>query len=270
MPADPLLLEFAAREPRELAQVLAGASAGEVAELIGQLPPALAGSVAARLPGRQASRLLHELPPGDLAALLTSAAHEHAIALVSLMSITEYQPIVEAANAAQYQQLSRLFDLPSRTLAAFASPEFIRVHADASCQAFKAELEAQEGLDPVPIYVVDDRGLYLGEVMPHSLLAKLPQRARLRSLAQPVAPLSERMNMAPALKAEEWRTRPALPIVDAAGHLLGVVNHQTLLAHAQDEGRKSSDLTQSLLDVAMRLIDFYEYCLRWVIRGRRP
>ena len=272
MQADPLLLDFAAREPRELAAVLAGWGPDEVASLLAPLPPELAGSLAARLPSRQSLRLMRELPPEGLAGILAGAAHEHALALVSLLSVADYQPIMAAASSVQAKQLSRLFDLPSRMLSAFASPEFIRVDGDTGCQAFKAELEAeeqaQEAAETLPIYVVDERGAYLGEVMPQALLARLPKRQRLRDIAEPVAPLSERMNVNAALKVEAWRRRPALPVVDTANRLLGVVNHQTLLSHAQAEGRRSSDLTQSILDVAMRLIDLYEYCVRLLVRGR--
>ncbi|MGI9228243.1 MAG: magnesium transporter MgtE N-terminal domain-containing protein [Gammaproteobacteria bacterium] len=270
MSTDPILLAYASDRPREVARLLAAARPAEIAELLDQLPAKIAASLIVHLPTRQASRLLKDLKPATIAKLLTSARHEDSVALVSQLPVTRYPTLLNAADGRQQQRaLKHLLDLPLRTLAALVTPDYIRAHADTICHELRSELESQTSQTPVPIYVVDDEGVYLGEVNPLSLLIKYAQNYQLRELALYRAPLSGRMNIAAALRFKEWNRNMQLPVVNAKGHLLGAINYWLLERQAKEDEVGEYNLTRTVTEISLRFLEMSEYCMRMLVTRRR-
>ena len=265
---DPLLLGFADDRPRELAALLVAAQPEEMIGLIERLPPAVAAGLMACLPTRQVSRLLQLLDPELAATALGAARHEDAIALISQLPDSHKYLILDVGSKRQRRLLHHLYDSRSRTLAALATADFIRAHGETRCRDFRAELEAHDSLQPLPIYVVDDRSVYLGELNPLSALDKRTQNHRLRSVISRIPPLSGRMSIAAALKVEEWQRHPQLPVVDENEHLLGVIDHHGLRRQLSEHEPEEEGLERSLRQVVRSFFDFSDFCLRALLSGR--
>jgi Mg/Co/Ni transporter MgtE len=268
MESDPLLERFAAARPQELASLLADAEIHEVCELLRQLPEAIAAGLAAHLPSRQLSRALKELSPAEIGSLLVSATHEDAIAIVSLLSEARYSGILQAAPAAKRRVLRRLFELPSHSLGALASPDYIRANVDMRCDAFLEHLRAHEESSQQPIYAVDELGIFKGEINPLSVISRQNQKARLADIVVHLAPLSGELSAAAALKSRLWARHQQLPVVDSRGHLLGSVHRQTLLKHAPKSRTEIVGLESILTEIAMSYLEFCERVLRMLFAGK--
>ena len=266
--ADPLLLGFAAERPRELAALLGAAEAAEMVALIERLPPAVAAGLMACLPTRQLTRLLQKLDPELAAAALGAARQEDAIALASQLPDSHKFLILDVGGKRQRQLLHHLYDAKSRALSALVKSDFIRAHGETLCHAFRDELEAHENLQAAPIYVVDDRSVYLGELHPLAVLPKRAQQHRLRALVSRTLPLSGRMNIVAALQVEEWRRHARLPVVDENEHLLGMIDHHSLLRQLEGDEPDGDRLERSLGEMVRRFFDLGDFCLRMFLHGR--
>lgn len=262
MKSDPLLERFAAARPQELASLLADAEIEEVCELLRQLPESLAAGLAAHLPSRQLSRALKALSPAEIALLLVSATHEDAIAMVSLLSETRYSDILQAGPAGKRRQLRRLFESPSHSLGALASPNYIRANAGMRCDAFLEQLRAHEEFTAQPIYAVDGAGIFKGEINPLAVIARQNQKARLEDIVERIAPLSSEISAGAALKSRLWARHQYLPVVDGKGHLLGSVRRQTLLKHVPKSRTEIVGLESILTEIAMSYLEFCERMLK--------
>lgn len=270
MKSDPLLEEFAARQPREFSALLADASTLEVCALLRQLPSATASRLAANLPSRQLTLALRQLEASEVGTLLTNAGHEDAISLVSLLSETRYPEILQASSAAKRKSLRRLFELPTHSLGAFASPDYIRAHVDAECSAFMAQLQSHEEGTQLPIYAVTDEGLYQGEVSPIAVIARKNQKSHIRDIVRKVTPLSGQLSVAAALKSRQWARHSFLPVVDGKGRLLGSVQRPNLVKHVPKSRTENYGLERVIIDVASSYLDFSERILKLLFAGKSP
>jgi Mg/Co/Ni transporter MgtE len=268
MDSDPLLENFAEARPRELALLLADAEVQEVCELLRKLPDPVAAGLAAHLPSRQLSRVLKELAPEEIGLMLVSATHEDAIALVSLLSETRYPDILQASPAGKRKLLQRLFESPSHSLGALASPDYIRADVSMRCDAFLEQLRSHEESEQLPIYAVDDAGVFQGEVNPIAVISRMNQRARLADIVQDTASLSAQLSAGAALKSRLWARHQYLPVVDSKGHLLGSIRRHALLKRVPKSRTETVGLERILTDIALSYFEFCERLLKLLFGGR--
>ena len=270
MQSDPLLESFAAARPRELASLLADAEIDEVCELLRQLPEPLAAGLAADLPSRQLARALKALSPTEIGSLLVSASHEDAIALVSLLSEARYSDILQASPTSRRRQLRRLFEFPSHSLGALASPDYIRAIVSMRCDDFLEQLRAHEEFTQQPIYAVDGAGIFKGEINPLAVISRRNQKARLVDIVDHIDPLSSEISAGAALKSRLWARHQYLPVVDGKGHLLGSVRRQTLLKRVPKSRTEVVGLESILTEIAMGYLEFSERMLKLLFADKSP
>ncbi len=268
MNTDPLLEDFAASQPREMSALLADADPQEVCGLLRQLPAATAARLAANLPSRQLSRALKQLAASEVGELLCSAGHEDAISLVSLLSESRYVDILDACPASRRKQLRRLFELPSQSLGAFASPNYIRVQVDLGCAAFMQQLQSHEEEFQLPIYAVNSDGKYVGEVNPIAVIARKNQKSLIGDIVREVEPLSGQLSITAALKSRQWTRHRFLPVVDGKDRLLGSVQRHTLIKHAPRTRTESYGFERAITDVALSYFEFFERMLKLLFTGK--
>jgi Mg/Co/Ni transporter MgtE len=269
MSTDPLLVSFASAQPEELANLLVSADLDELTSILLQLPEAVAAQLASNLPSWQLSSVLQALEPALVGKMLTAAQHEDAIALVSHLNENQYPQILAASSRARRKALSLLFDFPSHSLAALASPEFIRVAGNTRCQQFHKQLQRHEERVALPIYTVDEQGGYLGEVSLIAVIADCNRHLPVRDIANPVVALSGRMSASAAIKLPQWLHHDSLPVVDARKRLLGTLSRHSLHKIVPADVARGYHLDQMVADTAQRFLEFCEQFVRFIISAPR-
>lgn len=225
---DPLLLQFAADRPEELAAVLTGESLEDVCGFISGLPHHSATVVVTRLPSWQLTPLLGVLEAELISRMLTTAATDDAVAIVSHLRESRYADIIDATPEEGRRALRQLFDYPSHSLAALASPGFVRVEADTQCGPFCEQLSSNSDTRPLPVLVVDGQSRYLGRVTLQALYARKNRARTVGEIATAVEPLSGLTSAESALSSRLWMRYTELPVVDGRHRVLGVVTRAAL------------------------------------------
>lgn len=269
MTTDRLLVSFASSQPEELANLLVEAEPDELTSILLQLPKEVAAQLASNLPSWQLGNLLQTLDPVQVGMMLTAAQHEDAIALVSHLNESQYPQILAASSRARRKTLSQLFDFPSQSLAALASPEFIRVAGNTRCETFHKQLQRHEERVALPIYTVDEQGCYLGEVSLIAVIADCNRHLRVRDIANPVTPLSGRMSAPAAIKLPLWLHHDSLPVVDARKRLVGTLARHSLHKIVPADMARGYHLDQAVGDTMMRFLEFSEQFIRFIISAPR-
>jgi Mg/Co/Ni transporter MgtE len=267
---DPLLLEFASSRPAELAELMVDADGGELEDLISRLPVKAAARVAACLPSWILSQLLVNLSPSVTAELLWGARHDDAVTLVAHLHEIQYADILESSKPDQLDKLHRLFEFPTLSLSALASPEFIRVEQSQLCASFIEELSAYNNFQSRPIFAVDAQGVYRGVVNLFALIAKDVQQQKVARVTEYIRPLSGEMSAAMGLESPLWLNQLALPVTDRKGRVLGAVTRRQLLGLVQEERPGERGLELVIPELATAYLGFCADILKSVcLRGSK-
>ena len=270
MESDLLLVDFASRHPREMANLLAGVETETLLTLVEQLPFSVAAQLCASLPSAELKRLLRGMSPGLVSSLLLAARHEQAIALVSHIPESAYSDILAATERRRRGAVTRLFDVPMRSVAALAVPEFMRVLADTRCEDIIKQLAGETPPFRLPILVVDEQGTFVGELDPADIIIAASGGAMARQVVRPLDPLNGRVSAEDALGAAEWEDHLQLPVVDAKHRLIGVVERDVLARHARTGDAPAFGLDALLIGMARWYLDFCSHTLRLLLsRGSR-
>ena len=266
--SDPLLARFAATQPAELAGLLGEVETDELLQLVQLLPAKAVARLAASLSSRQLSRLLAELPPEVIGELLGEAQGDDAVALVSHLRESAYPQVLAVSGKARRKLLTRLFDFPTRSVAAMATTDFIRVKGDTRCDNFLTDLGLNEEATVAPIYVVNEQGLYTGVLNPLTLISRKNQKRRVQDIAFFVPALSGRMPAATALKSTQWSQYVNLPVVDGKKRLMGTVKRSQLEKVVPGTRAERYELERVLIDAATHYLAFCEHLLKLLLLGK--
>lgn len=247
---DPLLLQFAAGRPDEMATLLANSDLVELSELIESLPLSAATMLAARLPSWQLTSLLGKLEPDLLARMLTSASVDDAMALVAHLHESRYSAIIETVSEPERRSLHDLLDTSTSSVASLATPDFIRVTQDTLCGAFSEQLSASNDTKPRLILVVNKQGKYCGILNLQAAYSRKNRARQVGEVATAVTPLNGSTIANTALMARQWSRYPELPVVDGRHRIQGVVSRASLERVTGDTTAREFSLERVLSDLA--------------------
>ncbi len=225
---DPLVLEFTAARPEEVAVLLANRELGQLAPFVADLPAASAAALAARLPSWKLTGLLGVLDAALVGRLLVAAQADDAVALVSHRHESRYPGVLQTVPESERGPIYQLLEFPGHTLAALVSPDFIRVGADTLCRDFCEQLSNASDTRPRPVLVVDAQGRYQGMLRLRAAYARLNRARTVGQVADTLEPLSGLTDAATALRSRQWAEFAEMPVVDSRHRILGVVNRGML------------------------------------------
>jgi len=247
---DPLVLKFASTRPDEMAGLLANSVASDLSEFFAMLPAQTAAGVAARLPSWQLTGLLGNLEPQLVSGMLLKGATDDAVAIVSHLHESRYQPILDASAPRERSVLAQLFDFPSHSLAALVTTRFIRVIADTPCSAFCEQLSSNSDTRPRPVLVVDGKGKYQGLLNLQAVYSRKNRTKTVAEIADPVEPLMGQTDAATALDSRLWMRFTELPVVDKRHRVLGVISRAALLRVVGEGVPREFTLERMFLELA--------------------
>ncbi|MEO8090898.1 MAG: magnesium transporter [Gemmatimonadales bacterium] len=239
MTASPKLLDLSSGHPAEFAELVARMQAADVVEALRDLTPAAAGRVIAALPFDLAVQVLDDPDLEDRAAIIRSLDHMIAGALLDAMSADQqarlFRGLPEAERARLLPALHRqaqealklLLRYPPEKAGGFMTTEFLSVPPAWTVEETLRLIQRVGGAKETvyAIYVVDPTDGRLRHVVSLQELV-LSDRGKvvteiggLRQLVT-VDPGTDREDVARLISRYDLL---ALPVVDQAGRILGIV-----------------------------------------------
>ncbi len=223
--------------PSATAPALERLPAAEVASAVSHLPPARAArvldsvpvAVAARALGaahpRVGARLLRAVAPETAAKVMAHLAADDAVALLRGVPAEAVEPLLAGVHSERAATLRRLLAHPAGTAGGLMDTEVHTARPGEPVAIVRARLAADipelEGL--ATVFVVDEAGRPLGSWEPIDLLAGRPEPRPV-----PAVPAADPVEQVIDLFA--LNDYLAVPVVDTAGRLVGVITIDDVMA----------------------------------------
>lgn len=240
---------IAARDFGALRELLAGWTAPDLAELISELDPEDQAVVFRILPRDLAAEAFEYLALEAQESLLKALGQDQVAGILNEMSADDRTRLLEELPAAATRKLlelltpqeravaKRLLGYPEYSIGRLMTPEYVAVREDWTI-AEVLEFIRRHGQDSETlnvIYVVDDRGRLLDDIRSREILLSAPDKRIADLMDRKFVALSATDPQESAVKTFADYDRVALPVVDSAGTLLGIVTVDDVLDVAQAE-----------------------------------
>jgi magnesium transporter len=220
----------------------------DVAHALVELPPSEQAQVLRILPTRAAAAVLEYLPASaqqtlvaamtrdDLAALLNDMAPDDRTLFLSMLPTYASHDLLSLLSPEERASAEKLLAYPAESVGRLMTPEYVTIRADWTVQRVLDHIR-DYGRDSETLnvlYVIDDRGVLLDDIRVREVLL-VPASTRVSDLMDArltVLRATDEQREAVEIFRDEGRT--ALPVVDEAGILIGIVTIDDVLDAAQE------------------------------------
>lgn len=208
-----------------------------------------------RLMNNLGARLILLLPPNQAAELLTELLPNESARLLSTLEAEDRERLMAQLDPDIASELATLMSYPERSAGRLMTSAVHTFRATMTVGQTIDRMRQFKAIASKDLFLVDDDNRMIGRVPIHSVAVSYPEK-RLNELAKPITayvnPLASQEEVASLLDADQL---PEVPVVDAAGILIGViqqaalvdtiqadasVNIQTMVGASKDERALSS------------------------------
>jgi len=212
----------------ERLEVMTALAHAEAAEALAEADPEVQADVMKSLPSELAADILEEMSPDDATDVLTDLPPERAEELIGLM---------EAEEAADVKQLLKY---PEGTAGSVMTTEFIALPEGLTAEATLARLRAlaPEAAHIYYFYVVDPQQRLVGVLPLRSLIVARPEQPIAEIMTRDVITILVEDEVETVAAALTRYDLLALPVVDDAGRLVGVVTVDDIMDVVLRKGRR--------------------------------
>ncbi|WP_130803163.1 magnesium transporter [Acinetobacter ihumii] len=222
----------------DLADVIEQMPVQSSAQLLAHLPKA--AKVFTKIEPDYQAKLVHELSRADLAAIVSEMPSDKRTDLFKQLDLTEQEALLPALAQAQREDIRRLAMYQEGTAGAIMTSQYVTLHQDMTVEKAIATLR-QQAPDAETIYesyIVDEKRHLLGEVSLHELiLAPLDQSISQLMSTEVISAYVDDDQDEVAKKIARYDLL-ALPIIDHAGALLGIVTYDDAMDVASAEANE--------------------------------
>ena len=256
----------------ELRQTVGGFDASDAAEIVADLPRdaavtlfrilprETAGAVFAQLPASSQEELLTGLTGGDADYLIRALTPDDQARLLDELPAEVTRRILDAIPPAELQAARDLLGYPHGTAGRVMTPRYVALKPDWTAgQALDHVRRTARSAESVDLLYVLEKGRLTAELSLAALVVADPA-ARLDSLpTRHLVTVAATMTQGDVVQTFAKYDRPALPVVDGTGQLLGIITADDVLDVAQEQATESMQrlggteaLDQPYLDVSFR------------------
>jgi magnesium transporter len=207
------------------AEVLDELSPPEAADILEDLEDAEAAELARRLPAETLADLLDEMEPDEAADVLGDLSPElrsSALAQMTAEQAEDVIPLLAHPDDTAGGRMTTEFQALRRQMTAQQAIEFLRTH--------QPDEESNYYL-----YVVDREQRLIGILGLRELVVADPVATIDSIMSQDVISVPATLDQEEAARVIQRYELPALPVVDAAGRLIGVISHDDLVDVIEEE-----------------------------------
>jgi len=211
--------------PADLAGIIEDLAASDQASLIGSLDEETAADALEQLPVDTQLSILEDLHPDRAADIIENMEPDDAADLLSEIDQDKQQEILQLMEPEEAQDIRELLAHPEETAGGLMTTEYLSVPPGLNvAQTFEHIRQAAEDAELVYyIYVLDDTEHVLGVVSLRELITASPQTP-ITDIAHDdvvtVDLMTARDEVATTIARYDF---VALPVVDAEGHMQGIV-----------------------------------------------
>src|SRR5882762_1480224 len=223
--------------PADLAELISDLPEEDQVVLFRMLPHNLAGPTFEYLTRHDQKCLLQAMGREDIARVINEMSPDDRTALLEELPATAVKELLRLLSPKELQVAQQLLNYPERSVGRLMTPDFIAIRDDWTVQQVLDHVR-QHGQDSETInvlYVVDDEGKLIDDVRIREFL--------LRPLQIRVADIRDRNFV--SLRATDLQQhavdlfrkydRSALPVIDSAERLIGIVTVDDILDVAEKE-----------------------------------
>ena len=225
------------REREGVAGLAERVGPAEWAALVPRLDPAEVAVLLQWLPDDEIPELLEELSPPEAAAILRTLSQAQAATLLASMDPDDAADVVEELTEPEAEgilirmapeeaaEIRELADFPPDSAGGIMTPDFVAVPRDArAAEAIAAILQLVDEAETVNyIYVVDDERHLLGVLSLYRLLLSPADTPVSELMAPTTVRVRATADRETAARLLTERNLLAIPVVDDADHLLGII-----------------------------------------------
>lgn len=223
--------------PSDIAEILAEIPETDDVPVFRILPRDLAGEVFAHLSPHNQESLLRSLTNEQMRSLLNDMSPDDQARLLEELPPEVTRRILTALSPSELKEARDLLGYPPETAGRYMTPEYVAVPANLAVQdALTHVRKTGRGKETVNVlYVLDEKGRLAGELPLGSLVMSDPS-AKVADIHEgSVTSLAANTDREEVLRAFEKYGRIALPVTDAAGHMLGIITVDDILDVAAEE-----------------------------------
>ena len=257
-----------------LRESLSGLNPPDVAELIIELPPQEESLLFRVLPREKAAAVFEYLPPGYQRELLQSLSSADVKQVIEEMTpddrtrLFEELPakttreLLETLSPDELKNARTLLGYPERTAGRYMTPEYVSLPPDiTAAEALERIRHTGRGKETLAIlFLVDEKGKLLEELRLGSLVLADPQIKIADIDDRPLITINAHAPVSDVLATFERYDRWAMPVVDDAGIMLGIITSDDVLEFAQKKA--TADIQQlggsEALDKPYLTVGFWE------------
>ncbi len=230
-----LIRSYAEAQPETFARQLEGLEHGEAAKVLEKLPPERAGRILERMNSSMGARVVEHVRREQAAALVRGLHPQAASALLRQMPVETREAVLERLPEPDARRLRDHLAYAPDTAGGMMTPGVLSLPVDLTVQEAIATLRKAPPETVFYLYVTGRDGKLVGVVGMRELLLAGP-REPIASLVQgSVATVPAHTDREVVARIMDDRGLLALPVVDGASRLLGVVTHEQALEAAQEE-----------------------------------
>jgi magnesium transporter len=225
------------REREGVAGLAERVGPAEWAALVPRLDPAEVAVLLQWLPDDEIPELLEELSPPEAAAILRTLSQAEAATLLAGMDPDDAADVVEVLSGSEAEgilirmapeeaaEIRELADFPPDSAGGIMTPDFVAVPRDAkAAEAIAAIRQLVDEAETVNyVYVVDDERHLLGVLSLYRLLLSPADTPVSELMAPTTVRVRATADRETAARLLTERNLLAIPVVDDADHLLGII-----------------------------------------------
>ncbi len=234
-PFESIARAFAEINPEGVARTLEGFEPEDAARVLDELPAEIVGPVVARLVPYAAATILGHVAPERRTHLLASITARQAAAVLRSLDEEKREAALAALPEPVARSLRRLLKHRPDSAGGMMDTEVTSIAIDLTAGEAIAVLRKAPRQTLFYLYVTDRDGKLGGVLTMRDLLLAKPQDPVEPIVRREVTSVPASMDREEVATLMRQRRFIALPVVDEAGLLLGVVRHDRVIDAAQQE-----------------------------------
>lgn len=224
-------------EPPEIADLMLDVEQSDRVLLFRSLPRQISADVFSYLDSEQQDELLHELTNQETREILSQLSPDDRTTLLEELPAEATQKLLTLLSPEDLKEARQLLGYPEQSIGRLTTPDFVSVRADWTVvQALEHIRQYGKYSETINrIYVTDNNGRLLDDIMLRAFIFADPRDSVRSIMDSNVVSVSAFDDQEEAVRAMEKYDIPALPVVDSAGVLIGIVTFDDVMDISEEE-----------------------------------
>lgn len=220
-----------------VAEIFADMASADAAVLFRLMPRDLAADIFEYMPVEAQETLLHSLGQEQVAAVLNEMSPDDRTALLEELPGPATQRLLTLLSPEERKVATELLGYPEDSIGRIMTPDYVAVRGDWTVAEVLNHIRRvgrdKETLNVV--YIVDAQGKLIDDIRLRELILADPATPLANLIDKQFTALDARQDQEVAVETFKRLDRTALPVVDSAGHLVGIVTVDDVLDVAEEE-----------------------------------